>query len=275
MTSAPWYRSLSQVSKILLTAVHAKLTPCELAIVAVLLHRPDYRVGCVSDLWNWGGLFDWPDHQAVKVLPFTRQGIEKGLAKLVERGWAERVPYSGRTYTRDRDPAFQLLTLAILVDAPNWIRSQPELSKPTSAKATKVGRRSTANKSSKRPSSRGSKKKANASSKRPRAAKSVKVPAKTQAVVKTAADAAEEVNQIVVTVTRGETYYQCKCEYGPPAFYPLGSHSMPGAARGYALKCWARLLEKDLDWQDVSPTRIDKGVYSYTVNPAKRGGGRG
>ena len=61
---------------------------------------------------------------------------------------------------------------------------------------------------------------------------------------------------------------------GPPAFYPVSSFSMPGAARAYAAKVAARFLECDVDSGELRPTHHGKGRYSYQVDKVK-GGGRG
>lgn len=125
----PWYRELSLRNRLLMVAACAplqrRMSVTEMAVLTVLVNQSD-RMGVRhrSDLWQDGKracLLDREDRDfASQIFPYTRQGIEKALDGLHERGWIE---YDQTTADRwGKDPGVRVLTVAIMADAPKWLR---------------------------------------------------------------------------------------------------------------------------------------------------------
>lgn len=115
-----WYRELPHSQRLLMVAIHKRVTVTELAVLTILVNQAD-RMGVrsMSSLWN-GCLLEYRDRLASSdyPLPYTKQGIWKAVNALVDRGWVEKVH---GLYGRN-DPELRVLPLNILSEAPAWLR---------------------------------------------------------------------------------------------------------------------------------------------------------
>lgn len=222
----------------LLTAVHAKISGTELALVAVLVNVPDYKIKQVSDLW--GGDSRWRKPTAAEqILPYTRQGIDKALKKLEARGWGER--YGGYGYGKT-DPAFRLLPISILSEAPKTLQvGQPQLQSPGECNVRS------------------------------------KVPADVQAGLQQFTSSSSRSGELIVKVTKhrnrlpsgkpGTMQWRCRAEggKGPDAYYAQSAYSKSEVALVYAAKCLTRLHDDDVDPSDLEKHALGRGRFSFVV----------
>lgn len=229
-----WYRELPHSQRLLMVAIHKRVTVTELAVLTILVNQSD-RMGVksMSSLWN-GCLLEYRDRRASSdyPLPYTKQGIWKAVNALVDRGWVEKVH---GLYGRN-DPELRVLPLNILSEAPAWLRPGEAADGRRQAAATPVD------------------------------------PAPASSPQKTPVDADLVVNVQVEHDARG--YYVCRETDGraPKVFYRKLEHSMPSAAREYASKVASRLLERTVGISDLAPSHEGKGRYSYTLR--EKGGKR-
>lgn len=119
-----WYRELPQSQRLLMVAIHKRVTVTELAVLTILVNQSG-RMGVrvMSDLWN-GGLLDYRDrHGADYPLPYTRAGIWKAVNALEARGWLQKVFQAKAPWlSDDREPELRVLPINILAEAPPWLR---------------------------------------------------------------------------------------------------------------------------------------------------------
>lgn len=230
-----WYRELPHSQRLLMVAIHKRVTVTELAVLTILVNQAD-RMGVkfMSSLWN-GYLLDYKDRCSSidYPLPYTKQGIWKAVNALVDRGWLEKV----HGPCERPDPELRVLPINILSEAPAWLRPGEAAEGRRQAAATPVD------------------------------------PASGSAAQKTAVDADLVVNVQVEHDARG--YYVCREADGraPKVFYRKLEHSMPSAAREYASKVASRLLDRTVGISDLAPSHEGKGRYSYTLR--EKGGKRG
>lgn len=229
-----WYRELPHSQRLLMVAIHKRVTVTELAVLTILVNQAD-RMGVksMSSLWN-GCLLEYRDRPASSdyPLPYTKQGIWKAVNALVDRGWVEK---DRGLYGRN-DPELRVLPPNILSEAPAWLRPGEAADGRREAAATPVD------------------------------------PAPASSPQKTPVDADLVVNVQVENDARG--YYVCRETDGraPKVFYRKLEHSMPSAAREYASKVASRLLERTVGISDLAPGHEGKGRYSYTLR--EKGGKR-
>lgn len=237
-----WYRELPHSQRLLMVAIHKRVTVTELAVLTILVNQAD-RMGVrsMSSLWN-GCLLEYRDRLASSDYPlhYTKQGIWKAVNALVDRGWVEKVH---GLYGRN-DPELRVLPLNILSEAPAWLRPGEAADGRREAAATPVD---------------------------PTAGSATSSAGKRRRT-STPVDAELVVNVQVENDARG--YYVCRETDGraPKVFYRKLEHSMPSAAREYASKVASRLLERTVGISDLAPSHEGKGRYSYTLR--EKGGKR-
>lgn len=132
-----WYRELPHSQRLLMVAIHKRVTVTELAVLTILVNQAD-RMGVksMSSLWN-GCLLEYRDRPASSdyPLPYTKQGIWKAVNALVDRGWLEKVGHYGSL----QDPELRVLPNNILSEAPAWLRpGEATPVDPAAARATKT-----------------------------------------------------------------------------------------------------------------------------------------
>lgn len=140
-----WHSEISQGHRILLVAIHKRVTVVELAVLTVMAAQPSMSIRYMSALWDGSlvtGARDGPYGKAKEaVLPFTRQGIHKAVAALCERGWIEKDHKRGGDWRFDKDPRLDLRPLVIFADAPAYL--QPSKSTPVAASSSPAPSKST------------------------------------------------------------------------------------------------------------------------------------